>query len=125
MHSAACCTTEPASVTGAVAPASGMLTISAGTPGHGCGHNLLGSASALAAVAIKEEMKARGLKGTIRYYGTPAEEGGEARRVDWTIVKRMMVDQRSTQTVSTKYVLKRDGTETRPRALFNSVSRPS
>src|ERR1022692_2045426 len=32
MHSAACCTTEPARVTGAVAPASGMLTISAGTP---------------------------------------------------------------------------------------------
>jgi aminobenzoyl-glutamate utilization protein B len=47
-----------------------------GGPGHGCGHNLLGSASALAAVAIKEEMQARGLKGTIRYYGTPAEEGG-------------------------------------------------
>lgn len=48
----------------------------AGAPGHGCGHNLLGSASALAAVAIKEEIAARGLKGTIRYYGTPAEEGG-------------------------------------------------
>jgi aminobenzoyl-glutamate utilization protein B len=48
----------------------------AGGPGHGCGHNLLGSASALAAVAIKEEIAARGLKGTIRYYGTPAEEGG-------------------------------------------------
>jgi len=50
--------------------------VEAGAPGHGCGHNLLGSASALAAVAIKEEMQARGLKGTIRYYGTPAEEGG-------------------------------------------------
>jgi aminobenzoyl-glutamate utilization protein B len=48
----------------------------AGGPGHGCGHNLLGSASALAALAVKEEMQARGLKGTIRYYGTPAEEGG-------------------------------------------------
>src|SRR5580700_724080 len=50
--------------------------VKAGAPGHGCGHNLLGSASALAAVAIKEEMQARGLKGTLRYYGTPAEEGG-------------------------------------------------
>ena len=50
--------------------------VTAGAPGHACGHNLLGSASALAAVAIKEEMQARGLKGTIRYYGTPAEEGG-------------------------------------------------
>ena len=47
-----------------------------GAPGHGCGHNLLGAGSALAAVAIKEEMQARALKGTIRYYGTPAEEGG-------------------------------------------------
>lgn len=50
--------------------------VTPGAPGHACGHNLLGSASALAAVAIKEEMQARGLKGTIRYYGTPAEEGG-------------------------------------------------
>lgn len=47
-----------------------------GAPGHGCSHNLLGAGSALAAVALKEEMNARGLKGTIRYYGTPAEEGG-------------------------------------------------
>ncbi len=50
--------------------------VAAGTPGHGCGHNLLGSAAALAVVAVKEEMQARGLKGTVRYYGTPAEEGG-------------------------------------------------
>ena len=48
----------------------------AGAPGHGCGHNLFGAASALAAVAVKEEMQAKGLKGTIRFYGTPAEEGG-------------------------------------------------
>jgi len=53
-----------------------QAAVTAGAPGHGCGHNLLGSASALAAVAIKEEMHARGLKGTVRYYGTPAEEGG-------------------------------------------------
>lgn len=46
----------------------------AGAPGHGCGHNLLGSASMGAAVAIKEMMAAGKLKGTIRYYGTPAEE---------------------------------------------------
>lgn len=48
----------------------------AGAPGHGCGHNLLGAASALAAVAVKEAMEASGLKGTVRFYGTPAEEGG-------------------------------------------------
>jgi aminobenzoyl-glutamate utilization protein B len=53
-----------------------LSPVQAGAPGHGCGHNLLGSASALAAVAIKEEMQAKGLKGTLRYYGTPAEEGG-------------------------------------------------
>ncbi|MDR3717816.1 MAG: amidohydrolase [Bryobacteraceae bacterium] len=50
--------------------------VTAGAPGHGCGHNLLGTASALAAVAVKEEMQARGLKGTVRFYGAPAEEGG-------------------------------------------------
>src|SRR5580700_287810 len=53
-----------------------LSPVLAGAPGQGCGHNLLGSASALAAVAIKEEMQAKGLKGTLRYYGTPAEEGG-------------------------------------------------
>ncbi len=53
-----------------------LTPLKAGAPGHGCGHNLLGSASALAAVAIKEEMQVKGLKGTLRYYGTPAEEGG-------------------------------------------------
>lgn len=47
-----------------------------GAPGHGCGHNTLGTAAALAAVAVKEQMERRGLKGTLRYYGTPAEEGG-------------------------------------------------
>jgi aminobenzoyl-glutamate utilization protein B len=50
--------------------------VTPGAPGHACGHNLLGSASALAAVAIKEEIAGHSLKGTIRYYGTPAEEGG-------------------------------------------------
>lgn len=46
----------------------------AGAPGHGCGHNLLGTASMGAATAIKEMIAAGKLKGTIRYYGTPAEE---------------------------------------------------
>lgn len=47
-----------------------------GAPGHGCGHNTFGVASALAAIAVKEQMVKRGLKGTVRFYGTPAEEGG-------------------------------------------------
>lgn len=46
----------------------------AGAPGHGCGHNLFGAGSLGAAVAIKELMQEGKLKGTIRFYGTPAEE---------------------------------------------------
>jgi aminobenzoyl-glutamate utilization protein B len=53
---------------------SGKEALVAGAPGHGCGHNLLGTASMGAAVAIKEMIAAGKLKGTIRYYGTPAEE---------------------------------------------------
>jgi len=52
----------------------------AGAPGHGCGHNLFGPASLGAALAIKELIAAGQLKGTVRLYGTPAEEaiGGKA-----------------------------------------------
>lgn len=46
----------------------------AGAPGHGCGHNLFGAASLGAAVAVKERIAAGDLAGTIRFYGTPAEE---------------------------------------------------
>jgi aminobenzoyl-glutamate utilization protein B len=45
-----------------------------GAPGHGCGHNLFGPASLGAATAIKELIQQGKLKGTIRFYGTPAEE---------------------------------------------------
>ncbi|HEX4945193.1 MAG TPA: M20/M25/M40 family metallo-hydrolase, partial [Blastocatellia bacterium] len=48
--------------------------LEAGAPGHGCGHNLFGTASLGAAIAIKELIAAGKLKGTIRFYGTPAEE---------------------------------------------------
>ena len=47
--------------------------------GHACGHNLLGAASLLAATAVKEYLAANGLKGRVRYYGCPAEEGGAAK----------------------------------------------
>lgn len=50
-----------------------------GAPGHGCGHNLLGAASLFAAVTIKEWMAANKIAGTIRFYGTPAEEGGDGK----------------------------------------------
>jgi aminobenzoyl-glutamate utilization protein B len=45
-----------------------------GASGHGCGHNLFGAGSLGAAIAIKELMQQGKLKGTIRFYGTPAEE---------------------------------------------------
>ena len=45
-----------------------------GAAGHGCGHNLFGTASLAAAVAIKELIADGELQGTIRFYGTPAEE---------------------------------------------------
>ena len=51
----------------------------AGGHGHGCGHNMLGSAALLAATAVKNYLAARGIKGRVRYYGCPAEEGGAAK----------------------------------------------
>ena len=53
--------------------------VKAGAPGHGCGHNLLGSGAALAAVSLKQYMEGHHIAGTLRYYGTPAEEGGSGK----------------------------------------------
>jgi aminobenzoyl-glutamate utilization protein B len=53
--------------------------VAAAAPGHGCGHNLLGSGAALAAVALKEYMEKNHVPGTLRYYGTPAEESGDGK----------------------------------------------
>ena len=50
-----------------------------GGNGHGCGHNLLGAASLLAACAVKDWLEATGTPGRVRYYGCPAEEGGAAK----------------------------------------------
>lgn len=44
--------------------------------GHACGHHLFGTASAAAAIAVKDWLASSGQSGTIRFYGTPAEEGG-------------------------------------------------
>lgn len=60
----------------AVAPVQQSL---GGHAGHGCGHNLFGAASTFAAIAVKEWMIANNIKGEIRLYGTPAEEGGSAK----------------------------------------------
>ncbi len=47
--------------------------------GHACGHHLFGTASAAAAIAVKEWMIANKKPGTIRFYGCPAEEGGSGK----------------------------------------------
>jgi len=45
-----------------------------GAPGHGCGHNIFGPASVTAAIATKVAMEKHGIKGTLKVFGTPAEE---------------------------------------------------
>ena len=45
-----------------------------GEAGHGCGHNLFGSASLGAAIAIKELIESGQIKGTVKFFGTPSEE---------------------------------------------------
>jgi len=45
-----------------------------GAPGHGCGHNIHGASGIAAAIAVRYAMEKYGLKGTIRFYGCPAEE---------------------------------------------------
>ncbi|OCO98973.1 MULTISPECIES: M20 family metallopeptidase [unclassified Ensifer] len=50
-----------------------------GGNGHGCGHNLLGAGSMMAATAVKDYLAANGIEGRVRYYGCPAEEGGSSK----------------------------------------------
>ncbi|WP_438481185.1 amidohydrolase [Oleiharenicola lentus] len=47
--------------------------------GHACGHHVFGAGSTAAAIAVKDWLKATGTKGTIRFYGCPAEEGGSGK----------------------------------------------
>ena len=48
-------------------------------PGHACGHHLFGAASVTAAIAISRWLEQGGHAGTVRLYGTPAEEGGSGK----------------------------------------------
>jgi len=50
-----------------------------GLAGHACGHHLFGTASAAAAIAVKDWLQSNGRQGTIRFYGCPAEEGGSGK----------------------------------------------
>ena len=47
--------------------------------GHGCGHHLFGTASVAAGIALKEQLASGALKGTVKVYGCPAEEGGSGK----------------------------------------------
>lgn len=51
----------------------------AGGIGHGCGHNLLGTGSLAAAYAVKAYFEENGIKGTVKFFGCPAEEGGSGK----------------------------------------------
>lgn len=53
--------------------------VAEGGAGHGCGHHLFGTASVATAIAVKEWMVANKIPGTLRFYGTPAEEGGSGK----------------------------------------------
>ncbi len=50
------------------------IPVVTGAPGHGCGHNMMGAAGAAAAIAVKKSMERNGIPGTIKFYGSPAEE---------------------------------------------------
>lgn len=52
-----------------------------GGMGHGCGHNIHGTTALGAAIAVGEAIEKHGLKGTIRFYGTPAEENFSGKRI--------------------------------------------
>ena len=50
-----------------------------GGPGHGCGHNMLGTGALAAAFALKNYFEETGREGTVVFYGCPGEEGGAAK----------------------------------------------
>ena len=45
-----------------------------GAPGHGCGHNIYGASGMAAAIAVKEAIDGDGVRGTVKFFGCPAEE---------------------------------------------------
>lgn len=51
-----------------------QVPVVAGAPGHGCGHNMMGTAGIAAAIAVKRSMEQNNLPGTIKFFGSPAEE---------------------------------------------------
>jgi aminobenzoyl-glutamate utilization protein B len=62
-------------------------------PGHGCGHNMFGAGSLGAALSIKELIASGKLKGTIRFYGTPAEDYSMTLMFAWIGIPTMKTKQ--------------------------------
>jgi len=50
-----------------------------GGNGHGCGHNIHGTSGMAGAIAMRYALEKTGVKGTIKFYGTPAEESGSGK----------------------------------------------
>ncbi len=50
-----------------------------GAPGHGCGHNIHGASGMAGAIGAKVAMEANGIKGTLKFFGTPAEESASGK----------------------------------------------
>ena len=50
-----------------------------GAPGHGCGHNIHGTSGMAGAIGAKMAMEANGIKGTLKFFGTPAEESASGK----------------------------------------------
>lgn len=55
------------------------MAVAGQAAGHACGHNLLGAGSVAAAIATRRWMVKQGVRGEIRVYGSPAEEGGSGK----------------------------------------------
>ena len=51
-----------------------QMPLVAGAPGHGCGHNMMGTAGVAAAIAVKRSLEENNVQGTIKFFGSPAEE---------------------------------------------------
>ena len=50
-----------------------------GAPGHGCGHNIHGTSGMAGAIGAKMAMEANGIRGTLKFFGTPAEESASGK----------------------------------------------
>jgi len=48
--------------------------LKSGKPGHGCGHNIYGTSATAAAIAVRKALEKSGIRGTIKFFGCPAEE---------------------------------------------------